>query len=133
MRTYILRRLLQTFPLLLGISALTFLLLQLAPGDFLATMADNPQISPATIEAMRERFGLDRPWWMQYLIYLKNVFLHLDFGESFSRHQPVFRVLGTGLANTLLLACAAAVVTWGLAIPLGVLAAVRQYGWRQVY
>lgn len=129
MRTYILRRLLQTLPLLLGISALTFLLLQLAPGDFLATMADNPQISPATIEAMRERFGLDRPWWMQYLIYLKNVFLHLDFGESFSRHQPVFQVLGTGLANTLLLACAAAVVTWGLAIPLGVFAAVRQYGW----
>src|SRR5262245_66026822 len=97
MRTYILRRLLQTFPLLLGISALTFLLLQLAPGDFLATMADNPQISPATIEAMRERFGLDRPWWMQYLIYLKNGFLHVAFGESFSRHQPVFQVLGTGL------------------------------------
>ena len=129
MRTFILRRLLQTIPLLLGISALTFLLLQLAPGDFLATMADNPQISPATIEAMRRRFGLDQPWWVQYLIYLKNVFLHLDFGESFSRHQPVFQVLGTGLANTLLLASAAAVVTWGLAIPLGVLAAVRQYGW----
>src|SRR5262245_23912883 len=129
MRTYLLRRLLQTFPLLLGISALTFLLLQLAPGDFLATMADNPQISPATIEAMRQRFGLDRPWWMQYLLYLKNVFFHLDFGESFSRHQPVFQVLGTGLANTLLLASAAAVVTWGLAIPLGVAAAVRQYGW----
>ncbi len=129
MRTYILRRLLQTIPLLFGISALTFLLLQLAPGDFLATMADNPQISPATIEAMRRRFGLDQAWWVQYLLYLKNVFLHLDFGESFSRHQPVFQVLGTGLANTLLLASAAAVVTWGLAIPLGVLAAVRQYGW----
>jgi len=129
MRTYLLRRLLQTIPLLIGISALTFLLLQLAPGDFLATMADNPQISPATIEAMRQRFGLDRPWWVQYLLYLKNVFLHLDFGESFSRHQPVFQVLGTGLSNTLLLASAAAVVTWGLAIPLGVLAAVRQYGW----
>jgi hypothetical protein len=85
-------------------------------------MADNPQISPATIEAMRLRFGLDRPWWVQYLLYLKNVFLHLDFGESFSRHQPVFQVLGTGLSNTLVLASAAAVVTWGLAIPLGVLA-----------
>ncbi len=129
MRTFLLRRLLQTIPLLLGISALTFLLLQLAPGDFLATMADNPQISPAAIEAMRRRFGLDQPWWAQYLLYLKNVFLHLDFGESFSRHQPVFNVLRTGLANTLLLASAAAVVTWGLAIPLGVIAAVRQYGW----
>ena len=105
------------------------MLLQLAPGDFLATMADNPQISRAALEAMRHRFGLDQPWWVQYLVYLKNVFLHLDFGESFSRHQPVFVVLKTGLANTLVLATAAAIVTWGLAIPLGVIAAVRQYGW----
>jgi len=129
MRTFLLRRLLQTIPLLLGISALTFLLLQLAPGDFLATMADNPQISAATLEAMRRRFGLDQPWYVQYLVYLKNVFLHFDFGEAFSRHQPVFSVLRTGLGNTLLLASAAAIVTWGLAIPLGVIAAVRQYGW----
>jgi peptide/nickel transport system permease protein len=129
MRTFLLRRALQTIPLLLGISALTFVLLQLAPGDFLATMAENPQISSATLDAMRHRFGLDQPWWVQYALYLKNIFLHLDFGESFSRHQPVFAVLRTGLANTLLLASAAAVVTWGLAIPLGVLAAVRQYGW----
>jgi peptide/nickel transport system permease protein len=129
MRTYLLRRLLQTFPLLLGISALTFVLLQLAPGDFLSTMADNPQISPAAIEAMRRRFGLDQPWWMQYLIYLKNIFFHLDFGTSFSRQQPVFDVLRASLGNTLLLASAAAIITWGLAIPLGVVAAVRQYSW----
>jgi peptide/nickel transport system permease protein len=129
MRTFLLRRLLQTIPLLFGISGLTFALLQLAPGDFLATMADNPQISSATLEAMRHRFGLDQPWWVQYGLYLKNIFLHADFGESFSRHLPVMTVLKTGLANTLLLAGAAAIVTWGLAIPLGVLAAVRQYGW----
>jgi peptide/nickel transport system permease protein len=78
---------------------------------------------------MKHRFGLDQPWWVQYLLYLKNIFLHLDFGESFSRHLPVFTVLKSSLANTLLLASAAALVTWGLAIPLGVLAAVRQYGW----
>jgi len=127
MRTFLLRRALQTIPLLLGISALTFLLLQLAPGDFLATMADNPQISAETLAAMRHRFGLDQPWWVQYLLYLKNVFLHLDFGESFSRHVPVFTVLRSGLANTLLLATTAALITWGLALPLGVLAAVRQH------
>lgn len=129
MRTYVLRRLLQLVPLLLGISALTFLLLKLAPGDFLNTMAENPAISPATIAAMRHRFGLDQPWTVQYLLYLKNVFLHLDFGESFSRHQPVFAVLREGLLNTLLLALSAALITWGLAIPLGVWAAVRQNEW----
>ena len=129
MRTYILKRILQIPPLLLGISALTFLLLQLAPGDFLNQMAENPAVSQATIEAMRHRFGLDQPWYVQYGIYLKNVLFHFDFGESFSRHQPVFMVLREGLANTLLLAVAAAAVTWGLAIPLGVWAAVRQYSW----
>jgi peptide/nickel transport system permease protein len=129
MRTYVLRRLLQVLPLLLGITALTFLLLQLAPGDFLNQMAENPAISAETIEAMRHRFGLDRPWYVQYLLYLKNLVLHFDFGESFSRHQPVFVVLREGLLNTLLLAGAAAVVTWGLAVPLGVWAAVRQHSW----
>lgn len=129
MRTYILRRLLQTIPLLLGISAMTFLLLQLTPGDFLNQMAENPAISTETLEAMRSRFGLDQPWYVQYGMYLKNVLFRFDFGESFSRHQPVFTVLKDGLLNTLLLASAAAVVTWALAIPLGVWAAVRQYSW----
>jgi peptide/nickel transport system permease protein len=129
MRTYILRRLLQAIPLLLGVSAVTFLVLKLAPGDFLNTMAENPGISAEMIDSMRHRFGLDRPWWVQYLLYLRNLFLHFDFGESFSRHQPVFTVLREGLGNTLLLASAAALVTWCLAIPLGVLAAVRQFSW----
>src|SRR5678816_1232980 len=129
MKTYILRRFVQMIPLLFGISALTFILLQLAPGDFLNQMAENPAISPATIEAMRRNFGLDRPWYIQYGLYLRNIPLHFDFGESFSRHQPVFTVIREGLSNTLMLAVAAAVVTWGLAIPLGIWAAVRQYSW----
>ena len=129
MRTFILRRVLQAIPLLLGISALTFVLLQLAPGDFLNMMAENPAISAESIEAMRARFGLDKPWYVQYALYLKNLVLHLDFGTSFSRHQPVFQVLREGLLNTLVLAVSAALVTWGLAVPLGVWAAVRQYTW----
>src|SRR6186997_1712272 len=108
MRTYVLRRILQTIPLLLGISLITFLLLQLAPGDFLNQMAENPGISAETIEAMRVRFGLDRPWYVQYGMYLENILLHFDFGESFARHQPVFEVLRDGFSNTLMLAGAAA-------------------------
>lgn len=126
MRTYVLRRLLQLVPLLLAVVVLTFLLLKLAPGDYLTALADNHQVSAATIDAMRHRFGLDQPWTVQLMLYLKNVVLHLDFGESFSRHQPVFAVLREGLFNTLLLALAGAVVTWGLAIPLGAWAAARQ-------
>ncbi len=125
MPTYVLRRVLQAVPLLLGVSALTFLLLQLAPGDLMSAFALDPTNSPESIAALRHRFGLDQPWWMQYLLYLRNL-AHLDLGESFSRHQPVFTVLWAALGNTLLLSVAAALVTWGLAIPLGVLAAVRQ-------
>jgi peptide/nickel transport system permease protein len=128
-RTYILRRVLQTLPLLVGISLLTFALLRLAPGDFLSQMAENPAISAETIAAMRRNFGLDRPWYVQYGYYLRNILLRFDFGESFSRHQPVFQVLREGLWNTLLLAGAAAIVTWALAIPLGMWAAVKQHTW----
>ena len=128
MRTFILKRLLQIIPLLLGISALTFLLLQLAPGDIIDTY-DRPGVPAEVAQAMRARFGLDQAWYVQYGLYLKNIFLHLDFGESLSRHQPVFQVLREGMLNTLLLGGAAALVTWGLAIPLGVWAAVRQYSW----
>jgi peptide/nickel transport system permease protein len=129
MRTYVFRRLLQIIPLLLGITFLTFVLLQLAPGDFLSTQAENPMVSQERLEAMKHEFGLDRPWYVQYGLYVKNIFLHFDFGESFARHQKVFVILREGLLNTLLLALAAALVTWGLAIPLGVWAAVRQYSW----
>jgi peptide/nickel transport system permease protein len=125
MWTFVLRRLLQLVPLLLAVVVLTFGLLKLAPGDYLTALADNPQISASTLDAMRHRFGLDQPWTVQLLLYLRNVVLHLDFGESFSRQQPVFAVLREGLLNTLLLALAGALVTWGLAIPLGAWAAAQ--------
>ena len=89
-------------------------------------LGQNPGIDAATLDAMRHRFGLDQPWYWQYLLYIKNLALHLDFGESFTRHQPVFVVLREALGNTLLLASASALVTWGLAIPLGVWAAARR-------
>lgn len=129
MRAFLFRRLLQSLLTLLGISALTFLLLQLAPGDYLAALAEDPQVSATTLAALRERFGLDQPWWLQYLLWLRNVVLHLDFGESFSRHRPVFDVLREGLGPTLLLAGAGALVTWLLALPLGVLAAMHARRW----
>ncbi|HVP15162.1 MAG TPA: ABC transporter permease [Terriglobales bacterium] len=125
MRTYVLRRLLQLVPLLLALTALTFLLLRLAPGDYLSSVASNPDVSDATLDAMRHRFGLDRSWLVQLGLYLRNVLFHLDFGESFSLHRPVFAVLRGALLNTLLLALAGALVTWGLAIPLGAWAAAR--------
>jgi len=128
MRSYIIQRLIHMVPLILLISFLCFFVINLAPGDFLATMALNPQISQDTIDQMRVRFGLDKPWYVQYLKWLWNI-LHLDFGYSFSNHVPVFSLIKARFWNTLILALASAVVAWGLAIPLGIISAVRQYSW----
>jgi peptide/nickel transport system permease protein len=128
-RTFLLRRLFSLVPLLMGVTLIAFLLIYLAPGDFLSQMSENPTISPDTIEAMRRKFGLDQAWYVQYFLWLKNVFLHLDFGESFAYRQPVFSVIIPRLGNTLILAVTAAIVAWGLAIPLGIISAVRQYSW----
>ncbi|HVP39987.1 MAG TPA: ABC transporter permease [Candidatus Saccharimonadales bacterium] len=129
MRTVILKRLLHLVPLLLGVSLLTFLVMHAAPGDYLDTMRADPAVSPEAIEAMRTRFGLDQPLPLQYLSYLKNVFLRLDFGYSFAYHRPVFEVLAQGLLNTFVLALAGSCVAWGLSIPLGILSAVRHNTW----
>ena len=82
MRTFLLRRLLQLVPLLLAVIVLTFALLAAAPGDYVTTVAADPQVPTATLEAMRHRFGLDRPWPVQLGLYVRNLVLGLDRGGS---------------------------------------------------
>lgn len=128
MRTFIIKRLLHMIPLLLGITLLSFMIISFAPGDFLTTMSQNPQISAETIEALRAKYGLDKPWFIQYIIWLWNAF-HLDFGYSFANQVPVFTLIGQRMLNTLVLALSAALFAWGLSIPLGIVSAVRQNTW----
>ena len=66
-------------PLLMGITFFSFMIISLAPGDFLTTMSQNPQIKAETIAAMRAKFGLDQSWYIQYVKWLWNA-VHLDFG-----------------------------------------------------
>jgi len=126
--TYISRRLLHMVPLLLGISLISFIIIQLAPGDFLTQQALNPQVSTERIAQERARFGLDKPVYVQYFIWLKNA-LRLDFGHSFSYRVPVFRLIGARLFNTFILSLSAMVFTWILSIPLGIISAIKQYSW----
>ena len=128
MLTYISRRLLHMVPLLLGISLISFIIIQLAPGDFLTQQALNPQVSAERIAQERARFGLDQPVYVQYFIWLKNA-LRLDFGHSFSYRVPVFRLIGARLFNTFILSLSAMVFTWILSIPLGIISAIKQYSW----
>ncbi|MBA7634446.1 Dipeptide transport system permease protein DppB [subsurface metagenome] len=128
MLTYISRRLLHMVPLLLGISLISFIIIQLAPGDFLTQQALNPQVSAERIAQERARFGLDKPVYVQYFIWLKNA-LRLDFGHSFSYRVPVFRLIATRLFNTFILSLSAMIFTWILSIPLGIISAIKQYSW----
>ena len=98
MISLILRRLLALLPVLLGISLLSFLLIQLAPGDYLSQMSMDPSVSRESLEGMRREFGLDKPAWQQYAIYLKNIVLKGDFGYSFSR-RDVWRGIRQRLAR----------------------------------
>ena len=126
MTAYIIRRLLILIPLLLVMSFVTFMFIQLAPGDYFAAMKMNPQISDETIAKLQAQYHLDKPPLIQYAYWLKNL-ARLDLGYSVSQKQPVFGVIASRLANTLLLAISSILIAWLVAIPIGIYSAVHQY------
>lgn len=89
------------------------------PGDALTGLID-PNIDPATIEAMRERLGLNNPWYVQYFDWIKGV-LQGDFGQSFRFKMPVSELIGDRMINTLWLSLATLILTYLIAIPLGII------------
>ena len=115
----IVRRTLITIPQILLLSILVFILAQAMPGDALTGLID-PNIDPATIEAMRERLGLNNPWYVQYIDWIKGV-LQGDFGQSFRFKMPVSELIGERMVNTLWLSLATLILTYLIAIPLGII------------
>jgi peptide/nickel transport system permease protein len=128
MGRFIFKRLLHMIPLLLGVSVLTFMLMALAPGDYFTALSQNPQISQETIAHLKAQFHLDRPWYVQYFFWLKNV-LCGDFGYSMAYKIPATSLIFSRLWNTFLLSFFALVIAWGIAIPLGIWAAVKKDSW----
>lgn len=123
---YVVKRMLQGLLTLLLASVLSFAIIQLAPGDYLDTLRQNPKISPETIEDYRKRFGLDQPAIVQYWRWLVQVVTRLDFGTSFVYSRSVSSLLWERIPATLLMAIASIIFTWAIAIPLGIIAAVNQ-------
>ncbi len=122
---FLARRLLHAIVLLFGISLLSFGLLELAPGDFFADMKLNSEVSPADLEAMRARYGLDRSLPVKYARWLESA-VKGEFGVSFAYNVPAGHLLRTRAGNTLLLAGTAMAVSWLLAVPLGIWSATRK-------
>jgi len=126
---YILKRLLQAVLTLLLASALSFIIIQLAPGDYLDTLKENPKISPERIEQLRRQFGLDKSWFEQYFLWIWQIISQGNFGTSFVYQRSVSSLLWERVPATLQLAIASLLVTWVIAIPLGIIGAVNQNRW----
>jgi peptide/nickel transport system permease protein len=125
---FIARRLLHSVLLLLGISLLSFVFLQLAPGNFFDEMRLNPQISRETIARLSRQYGMDQSLPVRYLSWLQSV-AKGDWGTSFAYNVPVGSLLGLRARNTLLLTGVALVLSWMIALPLGVLSAGERHRW----
>ena len=126
MTQYLIRRLLQGLLTLLAITVIVFLLASAYPGGIMNAYEENPNATVEDLARLRAKYGLDDPLPVRYLRWLGNV-ARGDLGVSFVSKQPVLVEIGQRLPNTLLLMGVALVVTLLLAIPLGIVSALRQY------
>ena len=127
MLRYIGRRLLQTIPVFFGATFLIFAMVYLMPGDPVAALGGDRGLSEAAAAQIRAQYNLDKPFWMQYLLYLKGVFT-LDFGTAFNG-QKVTSIMATAFPTTAKLALYALAIETILGIALGVVAGMRRGKW----
>lgn len=125
MLRFIFKRIVTAIPLLFCVALLSFLLIQIAPGDYFDSLKANPQISAHIIDQYKQEYALDQPIYLQFFYWLRN-FVHGDFGYSFSLQAPVLDVIGYYAGNTLLLAGSSLLVTWIGALYLGTLSAIKR-------
>jgi peptide/nickel transport system permease protein len=123
---FVIRRFVHLIPTFLGATLLAFVISQLVPGDFLTQKALEPDVRPETIARLRQQFGLDQPWPVQYLRWISNI-LQGNLGMSFDSNQPVINVVKRPIQNSMYLVVLSIVILYVAAIPLGVYSAVRQY------
>jgi peptide/nickel transport system permease protein len=125
---YIIRRLLIALPSLLGISLVLFTVLALAPGDPFEDLANNPNVPPEVRMALRAQFGLDDPIWTRYLRWLASM-LQGDWGFSFVSRINVDALISQRIGVTIAVIGMSQLVALLVALPVGVLAAVKPYSW----
>lgn len=131
MTRYVLRRLLGMIPTLLIISVISFVLIQLPPGDIVTSTLreleqQGQEVTEERVAALRAMYHLDEPLPVQYLRWAGN-FLTGNLGYSIRYQQPVSRLIGERILLTVAIAMASILFTWVIAVPAGILSAVRQY------
>lgn len=117
---------------MLLVSLTVFALIQLPPGDFVTSWAAQAaaageDVTPQMMEEMRRRFGLDQPVYMQYFTWIGKIIFEGDFGYSFEWNAPVSSLLGERMGLTLILTISTLILSWCIALPVGIYSAVRRY------
>jgi peptide/nickel transport system permease protein len=131
MLQFIIRRLAIFFPMLFIMSIVSFAIIQAPPGDFLTDYvarlrAGGELVDQGEIEALTRRYGLDQPMYVQYTKWIWGV-LHWDLGQSIEWQKPINELVNERLAMTLVLGLFTIIFTWTLALPIGILSAVKRY------
>ncbi len=132
MAQFVLRRFGFIAVLLVLVSIISFIIIQLPPGDWLsayvsALRTQGAQVNEAVIEGLKQQYGLDQPPVLQYFKWVTNIVLHGDFGFSFSYGRPVSDLLAERLPATLFISILTIVITYAIAIPVGIYSATHQY------
>jgi len=132
MRTFVLHRLLILVPFLFLVSIISFIVIQLPAGNYVDTYVNvlkmqGGTVSEAQIESIEAMYGLDRSLPVQYGMWITNIVLRGNFGNSFRYNRPVADILSERVPRTISISLVAILLTWLTAVPLGILSAVRRY------
>ena len=136
MAEYVVRRALIMVITLAAISLIAYVVIELPPGDYVSyqilAMTEQGTFSDEEVENLRQRYGLDRPVTVRYFRWITN-FVRGDFGYSLSWHKPVRELIGGRFAMTALISTLSLLFTWAVSFPIGVLSAVRQYSFWDIF
>ncbi|CAN0193616.1 unnamed protein product, partial [Chrysoparadoxa australica] len=131
MGSFILRRVLYMIPTVFLVSIVTFIIIQLPPGDYLDTLAaemgEAGVDNTAVVEQLREQYGLGQPMYLQYWKWMTGILLEGDFGISFEKNVPVTDVIWDRLGWTFAISILTLIFIWIVALPIGIYSAVRKY------
>ncbi len=132
MSSYVIRRIIQLIPLLAILSIISFVIIELPPGDFLTMRiielrSAGTEVGEAEIARLTAEYGLDKPVYTRYFMWIWNIIRHGNFGRSLLWAQPVAEVIGDRIALTMLISICTLIFTWMMAIPIGIYSATRQY------
>ena len=132
MLRYILKRVLLMIPTLIVVSIISFVIIQLPPGDYLTTFIANKEaggesVDPAIVENLKIRYGLDKPVYVQYLTWFGGIVTKGDFGYSLFYKRPVADLIWERLGLTVVISLVVLLVSWVISFPIGIYSAVKKY------